>query len=178
MKTNFKKLLFFVIIIAVIIAAVFLIKPALQQTNPDVSPSPVPTGMPDVTEETPVLSRADEILSEMTLREKLYQMFIVTPDMLAGETGVQSMTPALKEGLETFPVGGIIYMGENVSTANQVKTLIAEMSEISEIPMFVLWIRKVEELQGLKKMSAFLYLKICMNIKIWERIRHMKMLKQ
>lgn len=137
MKTNFKKLLFFVIIIAVIAAAVLLIKPAPQKADPIVSPSPVPTQSAVVPEENPVLSRADEILSEMTLREKLYQMFIVTPDMLAGEKYVKNMTPALKEGLETFPVGGMIYMGENVSSAEQIKKMISETAKISEIPMFV-----------------------------------------
>ncbi len=137
MKTNFKKILFFVIIIAIIAALVLIIKPAPKQADPIVSPSPEPTPSAVVPEENPVLSRADEILSGMTLREKLYQMFIVTPDMLAGEKGVKSMTPALKEGLETFPVGGIIYMGENVSDKNQIKTLISEAAKISEIPLFV-----------------------------------------
>jgi len=137
MKINFKKLLLFVIIIATIALTAILVKLDAPPAEPTVSPAPEPTQSAVVPEENPVLSRADEILAGMTLREKLYQMFIVTPDMLAGETGVKSMTPALKEGLETFPVGGIIYMGENVSGAEQIKTFISETAKISEIPMFV-----------------------------------------
>ena len=136
MKTNFKRLLFFVIIIAVIVTVVLLVKPGAPQSEPVISPSPQVTDVPAEPEKNPISSRADEILAGMTLREKLYQMFIVTPDKLAGENSVQSLTPALKERLETFPVGGIIYMSENVSSANQIKELIKAADTVAEIPMF------------------------------------------
>ena len=113
MKIDFKKILFFVIIIAVIVAVALLIKPEAPQPEPVISPSPQVTQVPD---EKPVLSRVDEILGSMTLREKRYQMFIVASDMLAGEDNVQSLTPALKERLETFPVGGLVYFSENISS--------------------------------------------------------------
>ena len=134
MKINFKKILFFVIIIAIIVVVALLAKPEAPQPEPVISPSPQVTDAPT---KTPELSRADEILAEMTLREKLYQMFIVTPDMLAGEKYVTSVTPGLKEGIETFPVGGIVYFSENIKSADQIKTMIADTAKISEIPMFV-----------------------------------------
>ncbi|MBQ9097014.1 MAG: glycoside hydrolase family 3 protein [Clostridia bacterium] len=152
MKIDFKKILFFVIIIAVIVAVALLIKPEAPQPEPVISPSPQVTQVPD---EKPVLSRVDEILGSMTLREKLYQMFIVAPDMLAGEDNVQSLTPALKERLETFPVGGLVYFSENISSTNQIKTLIAETAKISEIPMFVAVDQEGGKVARLKENAGF-----------------------
>lgn len=138
MRINLKKIILFVIIIAAVVAAVCL-KPGISPANPaETSPAPSPS----IPAETPLVqdpaqSRADEILKTMTLREKLYQMFIVTPDMLSGEKGVQSMTSALKDGLETFPVGGIIYFSENISSENQLKKMIEDAAQTAKIPMFV-----------------------------------------
>ena len=147
MKINFKKLLLFVIIIATIALTAILVKLDAPPAEPTVSPAPEPTQSAVVPEENPVLSRADEILAGMTLREKLYQMFIVTPDMLAGETGVKSMTPALKEGLETFPVGGIIYMGEMFQVQSRLKRLFPKLQRFLKYLCLFLWIRKAAELQ-------------------------------
>ncbi len=87
-------------------------------------------------EDDRITKKANKMLKKMSLREKLYQMFIVTPDMLSGETGIKSTTPALEEGIKTFPVGGLIFFKDNIESAEQIKDMIQQADRQSEIPMF------------------------------------------
>lgn len=87
-------------------------------------------------DEDAIAEKANKILARMTLREKLYQMFIVTPDTLSGEKNIKDFTPLLKKGIDAYPVGGIIFFAGNIESSKQVKNLIEECNLQSEIPMF------------------------------------------
>lgn len=157
MKTKILKLfiLLFVIALSVIFAAMYLnSKTPTNSNSPKIPDNEITeessTNKEDtkddadkeepekkeLTEEERITAKAEEILAEMTLREKLYQMFIVTPDTLSGETGTKSVTSALKNGIKTFPVGGIIFFPENIESAKQLKNMIKKADKQSEIPMF------------------------------------------
>ncbi len=82
------------------------------------------------------LAKAEEILATMTLREKLYQMFIVAPESLAGTGTVQSATSALKGGIEKYPVGGIIYFKDNFVSKAQTQKMLSDTAKVGKIPMF------------------------------------------
>ena len=59
-------------------------------------------------------------LSSMTLKEKIYQLFIVTPEELTHFSG--SVTEAgnmTKSAVETRPVGGVIYFSQNIESWQQ-----------------------------------------------------------
>lgn len=77
------------------------------------------SGMTCTTIETDVPT-IQRLLSNMTLEEKIYQMFIVTPEALTNFSG--SVTQAgdmTKAALETTPVGGIIYFSQNIESWQQ-----------------------------------------------------------
>lgn len=59
-------------------------------------------------------------IAQMTLREKVYQMFFVTPEQLGGGDPV---TTAMN--VTTRPVGGVICMGKNLKSGSQTKSMIS-----------------------------------------------------
>lgn len=77
-------------------------------------------------------------LSHMTLDEKIYQMFITTPEALVCSTDPQTVvSKALKEALEKTPVGGIVLFASNIRHPKQCKDLLYDLQEASPIPLFL-----------------------------------------
>lgn len=71
-------------------------------------------------------SAVDQRLAEMTLQEKIYQLFIVTPEGLIDnvESCVTASGSKTKTALQERPVGGIIYFAQNLKSGNQTKAMI------------------------------------------------------
>ena len=73
-----------------------------------------------------------EILAGMTPEEKAAQLFVVTPEALTGFDGsVTAAGDLTREAYNDIPVGGIVYMGNNLETSEQTRTMLADMQEIS-----------------------------------------------
>lgn len=88
--------------------------------------------------EAPTQDRLTTMLSEMSLHEKICQMFIVAPEVLLDtQTAVVTAGEDIKSALATYPVGGIICFGSNLVDREQTKTLLANMQEFSRIRLFV-----------------------------------------
>lgn len=68
----------------------------------------------------------EKILSEMTLEEKVLQMFIVTPEDLMGYTASDSIS---KESIEKYPVGGIILFAHNIVDEPQLRDMLAKTKQ-------------------------------------------------
>lgn len=80
----------------------------------------------------------DELLASMTLHEKICQLFFIRADALdAGQEHVTSFTSAASGTLEKFPVGGVIIMGENIKTPEQITALNAAISGALGIAPFI-----------------------------------------
>lgn len=94
-----------------------------------------------VTENTDGKKSAKDILAEMTLEEKVYQMFIVTPEALTGYDVVNASTDITKGWLEKYPVGGLIYFADNIlnyeQTEDMLKNTMASALELQEMPIFL-----------------------------------------
>jgi len=77
---------------------------------------PAPDSLTSATETVQVVQpQSDKIsamLTEMTLAEKVYQMFIVTPESLTGESPVTLAGEITRNALESQPVGGLIYFAD------------------------------------------------------------------
>ncbi|MCD7865216.1 MAG: N-acetylmuramoyl-L-alanine amidase [Clostridiales bacterium] len=93
------------------------------------------------TEEETIEEKVAEKLSSMTLEEKVAQMFIITPETLTGvETAVQagSQTQAC---IEEYPVGGIIYMADNLIDPDQTTEMLENTMKYSQeavgLPIFL-----------------------------------------
>ena len=112
--------------------------PAVTLPDPDADvtstpePTPEPTPTPD-----PVKVRAEELLSGMTLREKLCQLMIVRPEVLTGESPVTAAGETTRLALETYPVSGLIYSVDNLVTQEQTREMITNTQSYSKLPLFI-----------------------------------------
>lgn len=106
--------------------------------EPTDAPTEEPTEKPtEPTESSPEMEQAQGILDDMTLEEKIYQLFVVTPTTLTGFSGVDSAGPTTQAALEEHPVGGIIYFDENIYGENQLATMISNSQDYSKLPLLI-----------------------------------------
>lgn len=108
----------------------------LPDPDADVTSTPEPTPEPTPTPD-PVKVRAEELLSGMTLREKLCQLMIVRPEVLTGESPVTAAGETTRLALETYPVGGLIYSVDNLVTQEQTREMITSTQSYSKLPLFI-----------------------------------------
>ena len=101
----------------------------------------------DASEDELHMSKADMLLSKMTLREKIGQMLFIQPESLRIETedgqvkadtsSVTEFTEAMAKTLEEYPPGGIIIFGGNIGSPDQLKELVNDIKADSRIPLFM-----------------------------------------
>ena len=92
-------------------------------------------------EEEPELTASEQaqiILAQMTLYEKVCQLFIVTPEQLTGFDGtVTQAGETTRAALESTPVGGIIYFAANIQTRSQCSTMLANSQSYAKYGLFL-----------------------------------------
>ena len=110
--------------------------PTLAPAAPTLAPIPTeaPTEAPT---EPDYAAMADAKLAAMTDREKLCQLFIVSPETLTGVDGVTMAGDTTKQAIADYPVGGIMYNTDNLETVDQTKEMIAKSQSYASIPMFI-----------------------------------------
>ncbi|MEG2191921.1 MAG: glycoside hydrolase family 3 protein [Oscillospiraceae bacterium] len=118
-----------------------------QKSNPQSSqgvtsqPTPSPTG-------EKISSKAEELMKDMSNREKVGQLFIIRPESLdlsltpqqvndAYDYGVTALSDEMAEVLKKYPVGGIALFGKNIQDPGQLKTFIGDMQHSCAIPLFM-----------------------------------------
>ena len=80
----------------------------------------------------------DLLLSEMTLEQKVGQLFIVSPEQLLPDVGnITAVSGALGEALAQYPVGGIILFAGNILSPAQLEAFNRELRLSCEIPPFL-----------------------------------------
>lgn len=86
-------------------------------------------------------TEVSNLLASMTLEEKVAQLFILTPEMLTGYETVTAAGQATQTAINQYPVGGMIYMGQNITGPDQVKEMLANTQtyamERIHIPIFL-----------------------------------------
>ena len=80
---------------------------------------------------------AEQILSSMTLEEKLWQLFFVAPEALTGEDAVTESSEALQQALAEKPVGGVILFARNLISREQTMALLADVQSASRLAPFL-----------------------------------------
>jgi beta-N-acetylhexosaminidase len=102
----------------------------LASCHKNEQPTPVPP-TPEVTK------YSLKPLSEMTLKEKVGQLFNVRPEILSPEStgyvtkGTQAMTDTFKE----YPVGGITIFAGNITNPTQLKNFTSFLHDLGNYPM-------------------------------------------
>lgn len=133
MSKSVKKVLLIVLILVMVLGGIFIF--ARKEENTEAEPEPEQeVELDSETEEI------DRIIENMTLEEKVYQMFIITPEQLTGEETVISAGEITKSSLEKYPIGGIIYFSKNLISSSQTKEMLSNTQdysyEITGLPIF------------------------------------------
>ncbi len=109
---------------------------------PEQSTQPDETAQPDLPE-VPISAadsyaeRAEQLLSEMSLYEKVCQMFLITPESLTATSLVTQAGPATQAALEEYPVGGLVYFARNLESSDQVLSMISNTQSYSELGLLI-----------------------------------------
>lgn len=100
-------------------------------------------------------SDLDSLVSSMTLREKVGQMFMIRPETLYAEITpgelwqkiaskdediqavLYTLTDEMKSTLKDYPAGGFALFSQNLDTPSQVKRLISDLYDASETYPFI-----------------------------------------
>ncbi|MCR5528095.1 MAG: glycoside hydrolase family 3 protein [Saccharofermentans sp.] len=102
--------------------------------------TPIPTEIPYVFMPYEGSEEAQAILSGMSLEEKVYQMFMVSPEQLTGtdiyeyDTEFNDVTEA---AIAAHPVGGVIFFGGNIVSPEQITEFVSAYQEASDIGLFI-----------------------------------------
>jgi len=115
---------------------------------PDAQTAPEPETEPVTEAPDPDQLRAEEFMQNMTLEDKIYQMFIVTPEVLVDHavTAVVQTGNMTKAAMDEAPVGGIVYFSQNLEDEDQAKEMISGAQDyMQQVHQIGLWIAVDEE---------------------------------
>ncbi len=110
-----------------------------QKEEPEAEPQEPPE--PEPTAEELLQQEIEAVLADMTMEEKICQMFILTPEQLTGVSGVTAAGDTTKSKLKEYPVGGLIYFSSNLVSEDQTREMLentkAYGKEIEGLPLFL-----------------------------------------
>ncbi len=80
---------------------------------------------------------AEKYLSQMSLHQKICQLFILRLESLTSENEVTVIDAQLKQSLADHPVGGVVLFSHNIIDPAQTSKLIGDLQLASQTPMFI-----------------------------------------
>ena len=118
------------------------IQPEITQPEPTQSDSTPPDS------DNEVFWKAEQLLKNMTLKEKVGQLLLIRPESLCPDLspsqindtykyGVTEFNLQMSETLDNYPVGGIAIFGKNIQSPFQLTEFISKMQQNSKIPLFL-----------------------------------------
>ena len=110
---------------------------AATVAEPTLAPLPTATPSEAAPTEPDYAALAEQKLATMSDSEKLYQLFIVSPEAITGVDNVTAAGDATKEAIGEYPVGGIMYTDSNFESADQTREMIANSQSYAKTPMFI-----------------------------------------
>jgi len=99
-----------------------------------VSSLPESSSEPQSSESIPApdTSEIEELLNEMSLEEKICQMFIVTPEELEGAAAyVTAADSQTQSALKNFPVGGVVFFTGNLESTRQTRDMLSGFQQFA-----------------------------------------------
>lgn len=137
-----KKLILFTLIISISIIIINCFITQSLSSNNNISNESTSIENENTTDpnEPVTINSIDSIISEMTLREKVCQMIISTPEKLEETVDVSISGDKLKTALENYPVGGLVYFADNLDSVEQTQNMIDGTKQIAKdlslLPLF------------------------------------------
>ena len=89
--------------------------------------------MTEAPAEESVTVPAPKGIGDLTLEEKVAQLFIIAPEQL-DEESVTTLTAAAKEKLAALSPGGFIFFYKNLSTPSALRSFTADLNAACAIP--------------------------------------------
>lgn len=80
---------------------------------------------------------AEAKLQNMTLDQKLWQLFITTPEAITDVPVATRAGDATKAAIEKYPVGGLCYFAANLEDASQTKLMLSNTQSYAATGMFL-----------------------------------------
>ncbi|MBR6459722.1 MAG: hypothetical protein IKS49_06130 [Actinomycetaceae bacterium] len=120
-----------------------LVKSKMQprQQESTISETTTPTPQEQLSPPEDLDTQVSRIVGEMTVEEKVAQLFFVTPESLTGMGQVIAAGETTKKAYNTMPVGGIIYFELNLNDTEQTQTMLSATQEYATertgIPVFL-----------------------------------------
>lgn len=78
-----------------------------------------------------------EVLSAMTVEEKVAGLFVITPEQLTGVDSAVKAGSGTQTALQQYAVGGLVYFTNNIKDEAQVADMLAQTSQMSKYPIFL-----------------------------------------
>lgn len=83
----------------------------------------------------------EQLLNQMTLHEKICQLFVVRPESLAGleyrSGSVIRINKTIIDTLQEYPVAGVALFSQNILLPKQCSNLIADLQKNSQLPLLI-----------------------------------------
>lgn len=76
-------------------------------------------------------------IADMPLEDKIAGLFIVTPEAITGVTTATQAGTGTQEALSQYPVGGLIYFGQNILDEEQIKDMLSKTKTMSNYRIFL-----------------------------------------
>lgn len=122
--------------------------PASTPTIAEATAAPTDAPAQPTTAPTEPADYVTRLLSSMTLRQKVGQLFLIRPDSLdfsqtqeqindANATGVTALSTDMIAALEDYPAGGIVQFGKNITSPAQLTQFNADLQKASRIALFI-----------------------------------------
>lgn len=87
------------------------------------------------------VSEVDRIVSQMTLEQKVAQLFVVRPEAITGVGTATAAGETTRQALLDMPVGGIVYFAANLVDTDQTREMLRNTAtyaeEASGLPIFL-----------------------------------------
>ena len=91
-----------------------------------------PTEEPTVKPEPTLDEQVEVNLNNMTLEEKICQMFVIAPENLMGGWQIKEAGADMKAKLSKYPVAGFIFFASNLDNPTQTRTMLSNLQKYSE----------------------------------------------
>lgn len=75
--------------------------------------------------------------SEMPIEDKVAGLFMVTPESVTGVPVATKAGEGTQEALKQYPVGGLIYFGQNIKDKEQIMEMLSSTTTKSNYPIFL-----------------------------------------
>ena len=76
-------------------------------------------------------AKARQLLADMSLEDKVAQLFVITPEALTGIEDVTAAGESTSRAYVACPVGGLVYFQNNLESEDQLRTMLTNMRQIS-----------------------------------------------